>query len=159
MLVEVLTLLEQHDELLAQAAHHLGLLAGDVDLVAAHDHRRRREGLLDEAQVRVALTHQTGHEVRAWHDDGIRLRERRHTVGPGDELILLYGSESSAGSLTMRPLARRRGARSGACGARPRAVQLDGGVGVGDGLEVDRVVVLRLEVVHRRVADEALRES
>ena len=68
--VELVALLEQHDHLLEQPADALDLVAvaGDVDLVAAHEDLHRELGL-DEAQQLVALTEQTDHEMVARHED------------------------------------------------------------------------------------------
>ena len=54
-LVELVTALEQPDQLLEQPADLLGLLAADGDLVAAHGSRSCRERPLDLAEVLIAV--------------------------------------------------------------------------------------------------------
>ena len=49
----MLTLLQQHDQLLAQPTHHLGVRSGNVDLVATCHHRALGKRPLDETQVPV----------------------------------------------------------------------------------------------------------
>ena len=79
-LVELVTALEQTDQLLEQLGDATGLLAAHDDLVAAHVDVRRREGRLDLTQVLIARTDQRRHEVRAGDDDRGRGLGRCHAV-------------------------------------------------------------------------------
>ena len=73
MLVEVLPLLQQHDQLFAKTADCLRPWSVDMDVVAAGDDGGIGKRRLDQAQVRVALADERCHEMGAGHYDGIRL--------------------------------------------------------------------------------------
>ena len=84
--VELVALLEQHDHLLEQStdAFGVGVVAGDRDLVAAHEdlHRERR---FDETQQLVTLAEQPHHEVVSRNKDlerrtGVRRCQGRFRV-------------------------------------------------------------------------------
>ncbi len=95
-LVEVLPLLEQNDQFLAQPADHIGLGPFHVDLVAAHHEVGLGEGVLDHPQVHVAMTDQSCHQVGTGDDDGERSCQRGHVGRPCGGRIRLYGSEAGA---------------------------------------------------------------
>ena len=95
-LIEVLALLQEHYQLLAQPPSGLGLRTIDGNLVAAHDHRGVGERCFDQPEVCVTLADERGHQMRAREDDGVGLRERRHSGVTDNGLIRRHGSELAA---------------------------------------------------------------
>src|SRR5579875_421767 len=80
--VEALALLEEHDQLVEQASHPVGLVALDGDLVAPHHDAGTPEGFLDQPQQLVTLAQQPDHQVVAGNEDlDLGRRHGRSTAG------------------------------------------------------------------------------
>ncbi len=71
---------KQVDELVEEATDLVGLVAANAHLVAADADLGAGEGVLDLAQVLISGTDESGHQLRARHDDGRRGSGCRHVV-------------------------------------------------------------------------------
>ena len=72
--------LQEVDELLEQPTDLVGLVAPNADLVAADADLGTGKGVFDLAEVLIAGTDESGHQVRARHDDSRRCSSCRHEV-------------------------------------------------------------------------------